>query len=264
MQVRSFAFAAALLMILVSVPIVVPEVLSDGSDGADLSGSETFRVKNIYSVEFVAEGAIPSYEKGSVYYFIVNSDNHQTFLEYIEAGGSAPISDDMSVIQKGDKVISYMFSSEFYDDGYTTILEFYNFEGTTLTGYLQLTYELDISMTIVDRFFVEGADAVIRWNTVPSTLTVYFGGENVSKQATYVDGHYETTVHIDHNGSYKLWFANDSTNSLTGDVSYSLSSYETSGSLWIAIIVLVLALLGVSVIVFVHSRPSWSMPEKKA
>ena len=251
---RAAAVLAAIMML--AVPFLAGDVSAD-----DVVKERTMTVRNVYSCEFVSLGTLPSYEKGSNYYFVKGSENHIEFMRYIHLESSvnlALLEDDFSVIQRDDTVVAYMFSTEFYDDGYASIIEFYNFEGTILVGYLQLKYTLDVGMDTVQHFFVKGSTAVIRWNTVPSNLTVYFGGENISKKAELVDGAYQVSVYIENNGAYSLWFANDSTSALTGTVSYSVGGFETSGSMTIAVIAAAVAALGIAMLILVFRGPKWS------
>lgn len=232
------------------------------SDGAtDVQNQKPMNVKNVYYAEFISLGTLPSYEENTYYYFIEGSDNHKEFLKYVNGETSVFLpSHDFFVIQKGDKVIAYFFSSETYTNGYEAILEFYNFSGTLFEGYLQLTFKLFMSVDSIHHFFMKGSTAVIKWSTKPAALTAYFGGENIARLAKYDKGTgtYEVTVDIEKNGVYQLWFVNDSTNTTTATVYYSIEGFESSGSTWIAILSIALVAAVIALLALSFVKPRWS------
>ncbi|WP_026069004.1 hypothetical protein [Methanomassiliicoccus luminyensis] len=234
------------------------------SEGAtDVQNQKQMNVKNVYCSEFISLGTLPSYEENSYYFFIVGSDNHKEFLRYVNGETSVFLpAHDFAVIQKGDRVAAYFFSSETYANGYEVILEFYNFSGTLFEGYLQLTFEKFVGVDSIQHFFMKGSTAIIKWSTKPAKMTAYFDGENIARLAKYdaETGTYEVTVDIEENGVYPLWFVNDSTNTINATVYYSIEGFESSGSTWIAILSIIMVAAVATLLAMSFVKPRWSKP----
>ena len=253
-------FVMKLFTVLVALTVCVS--FTPSSDAAiDIQEAQTLSVKNIYCAEFISLGTLPSYEEDSYHFFIDGSSNHQKFLHYINSDPTALLPpDDFDVIQEGDFVKAYFFSPESYINGYSAILEFYNFSGTVLKGYTQLLFEEVIGMDTIHHFFLKGSTATIKWSTKPANLTVYFGGENITKIAEYDDTLkcYVATVDIESNGDYPLWFVNNNTNAITATVTYSVDGFDDSNSSWIAIICILIGIIAAIILVSCHHKPFWS------
>ena len=254
---KAIALIAALLVSLSFAP---------SSYGAiDVQEAEVMNVKNVYCAEFTSLGTLPSYEEDSYYFFIDGSENHEKFLYYVNSDPTALLpSDDFEIIQEGDNVKAYFFSPESYSNGYSAILEFYNFTGTVLIGYKQLLFEKVVEMDSIHHFFLKGSTATIKWSSKPANLTVYFGGENITKIAEYSDELkcYVATVEIEENGDYPLWFVNNNTNAITATITYSVDGFDDSNSTWIAVICIIVAVIAVVLLVSCHLRPYWSKGSK--
>ena len=238
------------------------------SDGAiDAEVSRTMSVKNVYCAEFVSLGTLPSYEEDSYYFFIDGSVNHEKFLYYVNEDPTALLPpDDFEIIQEDDHVKAYFFSPEKYSNGYSAILEFYNFSGTVLKGYTQLLFKEVVEMDSVHHFFLKGSTAVIKWYSKPANLTVYFGGKNLTKIAEYDDELkcYVASVEIDKNGDYPLWFVNNNTDAITATVTYSVDGFDDSKSTAMAVVCAALAVVAAIILIMAHRRPFWSKGSGRA
>ena len=232
------------------------------SDGAiDVETSRAMSVKNVYCAEFISLGTLPSYEEDSYYFFIDGSANHEKFLYYVNEDPTALLPpDDFEIIQEDDHVKAYFFSPEKYTNGYSAILEFYNFSGTVLKGYTQLLFTEVVEMDSVHHFFLKGSTAVIKWYSKPANLTVYFGGKNLTKIAEYDDELkcYVASVDIEKNGDYPLWFVNNNTDAITATVTYSIDGFDDSKSTFVAVVCVILAAIAIVILVITHQRPFWS------
>ena len=246
--------------ILIALAVCISCVPCSGA-AIDVKETQVMSVKNVYCAEFVSLGTLPSYEEDSYYFFIDGSENHAKFLNYVNVDPTSVFPpDDFEAIQEGDRVKAYFFSPEKYSNGYSAILEFYNYSGTVLKGYTQLLFTEVVGMDTIHHFFLKGSTATIKWFSSPSNLTVYFGGENITKIAEYDEElHcYVAVVDIDKNGDYPLSFVNNNTNAITATVTYSVDGFDDSNSSWMAVICIVLAVAAVAVLVMCHRRPFWS------
>lgn len=250
----------ALICIAAVAAFMMLAMTPTASAATDTQEDATMNVINVYSSEFTALGTISASESARYYYFVVGSNSHNDFLNFINGDKSKPlgmIGNDRPVIQKGDRVIAYFFSSQVYTNGYATILEFHNFAGDIFEDYLQIRFTMCKSMDIVHHFFMKGSTATIRW-VASSTITAYFGGENISKIAEYNGEYYEATVGITENGDYQLWFVNEVNTNMTATISYTVSGFESSKSTGTAAIALILVIMAVFLLVMASFKPIWS------
>ena len=242
--------------LLVLIPMSA-ECLS--ADNLADEGFETVTVKNVYSCEFVSLGTLPSYEENTYYFLIKGSANYESFQDYFAGGfGTTIPPDDFDGIQEGDNVVAYYVTSETYSDGYSAVLEFYNFAGTLFKGYLMLNFTMYMTLDATYHFFLKGSTATISWISRPST-TAYFGDINLSKIAEKdSDGIFSASVKIEENGSYDVRFVNTSNDYVSADIAYEIDGYEQSNSTWISVICIIFGALALIVASLSLLKPKWS------
>jgi|GEM_PF-6065953 len=233
------------------------------SVSADSTGTQRMIVKNVYSSEFTSLGTIPLYAEEDYYYFIKDSNNHKAFLRYINGSIDKIPTDDFPVVRKGDRVVVYFFSADKYQDGYETVMEFYNYNQTTYEGYLQLSFILEYSVDAIHLFFLEGSTAKISWTSDLAGLTAYFGTENITKHATLTGGTYSAEVEIGKNGAYPLTFVNELNDSISANLSYTIEGYDQSQSIVTGVICFLLVGIAIYLMYKSYLKPKWSIVKEE-